>query len=183
MSFDVSKLYSVVPWYVALQTILKCFPIVPELDKICHVQFYHNVRLARDSDKFCWSLKLTNKPCLVLPWQVILMSWKSSWRCAGKKQQTGNVRLKKGCEILELDVFYLSNNKCTTARTIYSYRAFVIYIPPIFVFKNTQSSTILSHRQTNLTNHVAPFEVDNIQYPPHLRWILSPKHIHLIWGG
>ena len=25
---------------------------------------------------------------------------------------------------------------------------------------------LLSHRQTNLTNHVAPFEVDNIQYPP-----------------
>ena len=27
---------------------------------------------------------------------------------------------------------------------------------------------MLLQRQLNLTNHVAPFEVDNIHYPPHL---------------
>ena len=42
------------------------------------------------------------------------------------------------------------------------------------------SYPVLSHRQTNLTNHVAPFEVDKIHYPPHLSWILSTRHIHLI---
>ena len=30
------------------------------------------------------------------------------------------------------------------------------------------TTLVLSHRQMNLTNHVAPFELNNIHYPPHM---------------